>query len=622
MKAEEIRKKYIEFFKASPRSHKEISPSPLVLEGDSTTLFTSAGMQQLVPYLSGKKHPKGNRLVNSQPSLRTQDIDEVGNSSHTTFFEMLGNWSLGDYFKEDQLAWFWEFLTKELDLSKERLWVSIFKGDKEVPRDDESFEVWRKLGIPENKIFEYGVNENWWSMTGAPSQMTQGDIGGPDSEVFFEFTQVKHDSEFGKKCHPNCQCGRFLEIGNSVFIQYTKREDGSLEELAQKNVDFGGGLERLAAATEDSPDLFNVDLLKNTILGIEKNIFTKYNYEDKNVKPSFRVLADHMRASIFLIEEGIEPSNKTHGYTLRRLLRRSVMQKYKWGSMNTKLSSLVEIICDSYANTGYFSSMDRQSIKRIINDEEKKFIVVLEKALSKWHKLRESKGRGIGPLGTQKLGEGQAYSAFTPMEVFNFITTYGLPEDIIRHDLGWKGDWKQVEKLVKKHKDKSRSTSSGMFKGGLADASEEVVQLHTATHLLHWALREVLGKSVRQEGSNITKERLRFDFVHKQKLSEKELKKVENLINQKIKEGLPVHKSIETKEEALKSGALAFFKETYPEKVSVYTIGKDSQKDWVSKELCGGPHVKSTSEIGRVNITKQDKIGSGLIRVYAVAEKN
>lgn len=632
MKSDEIRKKYIKFFKASPRNHKEIDPSSLVLEGDATTLFTSAGMQQLVPYLSGKKHRKGKRLVNSQPSLRTQDIDEVGDNRHTTFFEMLGNWSLGDYFKEEQLSWFWEFLTKELNLPKERLWVSVFAGDNQVPKDQESIDIWKKLGVPKEKIHEYGVKENWWSMTGPPSKMSQGDIGGPDSEVFYDFGEDlnfhEHSPWKKQKCHPNCECGRFLEIGNSVFIEYSKSQDGSLKELPQKNVDFGGGLERIAAAVKDNPDVFMTDLLKPIMDEVIKSYFSGIFDESleypvgaslfsnnkeaeefkKRTKESVRIASDHIRASVFIAREGVVPSNKEAGYVLRRLIRRAVLklEPLRKGIMadsdyTHSFNKVIGAVIDVYKGLYFQNEKQNGQINQTIRDEVANFGKTLRKGL----KIVENTDKVTGKV------------------AFDLYQTYGFPLEVtseIFSEKGQKIDQKEFKQEFEKHKEKSRAASAGMFKGGLADASEEVVKLHTATHLLHWALRKVLGDSVRQEGSNITKERLRFDFSHPQKLTEKEVKKVEDLINQKIEADLPVHKTTEDKDGALKSGALAFFKETYPDKVSVYTIGKDPNKDWVSKELCGGPHVKATSKIGRVRIKKQDKIGSNLIRMYVTAE--
>lgn len=588
MKSNDIRERYLKFFEE--RGHKRIKPSPLVLEGDDTTLFTSAGMQQLTPYLKGKKHPKGKRLVNSQPSFRTQDIDEVGDNRHTTFFEMLGNWSLGDYFKKEQLSWIWEFFTKDLDLSKDRLWVTVFEGTKEVPKDEESAETWKDLGVAEKRIHYYGVKENWWSITGPPNKMSQGDIGGPDSEVFFEFTQVKHDKKFGKKCHPNCQCGRFLEIGNSVFIEYVKKEDGSLEELPQKSVDFGGGLERIAAAVADNPDIFRTDAYKRIISEISAQ--TERSYEGNEV--NFRIIADHMRAAVFLVAEGLKPGNKLQGYVLRRLIRRAT---FKLHQLDTPpLKAIPDIV-----NRVLRNQKVSLRIHPFIGFEAERFLQTLDSGMKYL-------------IGQPKIDARIA---------FNSLATYGIPFEVTNEYATTQGqriDRKEFEEELKKHKKLSQVSSAGTFKGGLVDDSPDTIKLHTATHLLHWALREVLGDSVRQEGSNITSKRLRFDYSHDKKLSDNDLKRVEGLINEKIKDNLVVHKTIEDKEEALKSGALAFFKETYPEKVSIYTIGKDPKGDFFSKEFCGGPHVKRTSEIGRVKITKQKKIGASLMRVYAELE--
>ena len=329
MSTDEIRKKYLDFFKK--RGHTEISPSPLVIDSDPTTLFTSSGMQPLVPYLKGEKHPQGARLVDSQPCLRLQDIEEVGDSCHTTFFDMLGNWSLGDYFKKEQLSWVWEFYTKELGLDPARLHVSVFEGNDEVPKDTESFEIWKSLSLPESHIHFYGADKNWWSRAGAPDKMPAGEIGGPDSEIFYEFEEVEHDSEFGKFCHPNCECGKFLEIGNSVFMQYEKTENGKLVELPQKNVDFGGGLERVAAALIDSPDVFRIDMFLGIIKSLEEEIGINYG-ADKEKDRSFRIIADHLRASCNLLAEGVVPGNKLHGYILRRLIRRAMFHFHLLGS--------------------------------------------------------------------------------------------------------------------------------------------------------------------------------------------------------------------------------------------------------------------------------------------------
>ena len=575
MTSDEIREKFIEFFEK--QGHVQIRPSPLVLEDDPTTLFTSSGMQPLVPYLMGKSHPKGKRLVDSQPCFRTVDIEEVGNTRHLTFFEMLGNWSLGDYFKEEQLTWFWQFLTEELKLSKERLYVAVFKGTEDIPKDEESARIWQRLGVPEKRIFYYGVKENWWSRSGTPDKMPAGEIGGPDSEVFYEFTQVKHNPKYGEKCHPNCECGRFSEIGNSVFIQYKKKEDGSLEELPQKNVDFGGGLERLTAAANDNPDVFQIDLFKQIIKRIEEISGKSY----KENEESMRVITDHTRASAALISNSVVPSNKLQGYALRRLIRRSAirMRKLKGKLEKTDL------------NLG-----QKDKVARVIEEEVEKFERTLERGLREIEKIKKIDGK----------------------KAFDLYQTYGFPLKItmvLFADKGQKIDKKEFEKEFEKHQKLSRTASVGMFKGGLADTSEEVIKFHTATHLLHAALRKVLGEDVRQKGSNITKERFRFDFTHPAKLTNQQLKKVEDLINEQIEKDLPVSYETKTSKEALGEGALAFFGEKYDEKVKVYTIG-DPKGEWFSKEVCGGPHVSHTGEIGRVRIIKQEKIGSGVMRIY------
>jgi alanyl-tRNA synthetase len=583
MTTDEIRQRYLDFFKQSPRNHKEIKPSPLVLSGDTTTLFTSAGMQKLIPYLMGKPHPRGKRLVDSQPSLRTQDIEEVGDNRHQTIFEMLGNWSLGDYFKEEQLAWFWEFLTKELSLPKEKLWVSVFEGNDIVPKDTVSYEIWKKLGVPEERIFYYGAKENWWSRSGTPEQMPQGEIGGPDSEVFFEFSEVKHDPKFGKECHPNCQCGRFIEIGNSVFIQYIKQEDGSLDELPQKNVDFGGGLERISAAVNNKPDVFEIDIFSGV-----KRILDETSKEPKQSEISKRIIMDHIKASTFLINEEVVPSNKEHGYVLRRLIRRSAL-----------FAKLAEIDLEKVLPKIIkgFAKEDWEKPEKVIGEEIEKFNKTLVQGLKIISKKKEITGK----------------------ELFDIYQSYGYPPELAKEYAqkeGIKVDEKGFEEAMKEHKEKSRTASSGKFKGGLADTGKETVRLHTATHLLHAALRKVLGGGVEQKGSNITPERLRFDFSHSNKLTDEEIKEVEDIINEQVEKSLPVAFEEMGFDEAKKQGALAFFGEKYGDGVKVYTIGS-SNGGWFSKEVCGGPHVKNTKEVGRVKIFKQEKIGANLIRIYA-----
>lgn len=590
MTSDEIRGKYIIFFESAPRSHKEIVPAPLVPVDDPTTLFTSSGMQQLIPYLAGEPHPEGKRLVNSQPCLRLEDIDKVGDNRHTTFFEMLGNWSLGDYFKEEQLGWYWEFLTKVLKLSKEKLWVSVFEGTKEVPKDEESAKIWEKIGVPKERIHYCGVKENWWSRSGPPDKMPIGEIGGPDSEVFFEFTQVKHNPKYGKECHPNCGCGRFLEIGNSVFIEYIKKKDGSLKKLSQKNVDFGGGLERTTAAVNNNPDIFQIDLFKSVIDVITSAMEVDYGADDKTDR-SIRIIADHFRAAIELMRRGVEPGNKLQGYVLRRLIRKAALRVR---GLRSDIS-VVELSKKISGEIGDFK------ISADIGKEVDNFLKGLDKGA-------------------------QLVTKNSKIQPFDLYQTYGVPFEIaqkifldVRGEKLSEKDKEEFEKKLEKHQKLSRTASIGIFKGGLADSSKEVTRLHTATHLLHTSLRKVLGKHVQQKGSNITSERLRFDFTHPQKLTEDEIKKVEDLINEQIQKDLPVSFEAININEATKKGALAFFGEKYDQKVKVYAVG-DPKGEWFSKEVCGGPHVTSTSEIGRVNIFRQEKIGAGIIRLYAKAK--
>ena len=581
MSSDEIREKYLKFFEE--RGHARIEPSPLVLEKDPTTLFTSAGMQPLVPYLKGEPHPKGKRLVDIQPSFRTVDIDEVGDNRHLTFFEMLGNWSLGDYFKKDQLEWCLEFFVKELGLAKDKLWVSVFEGTKEVPKDTESAEVWKSLGIPEDRIFSYGVKENWWSRSGPPESMPPREIGGPDSEVFFEF-DIPHDPKFGEKCHPNCNCGRFIEIGNSVFIEYQKNEDRTLTELPQKNVDFGGGLERIAAAVNRTPDIFQTDIFKPTITKLEEETKNKYG-ETEEKDRRFRIIADHLRAAVAMASEGVYPSNKQQGYILRRLTRRAALNLQRLS--NSSAIGLSEEVVKSLTEEG--------EMVTLIGEEVAKFEAALKK--------------------------GEAMVKGDPkMDPFDLYQSWGIPYEVSEELFGRVGrkltekDKKDFEDKLAKHQELSRELSAGVFRGGLADTSGEVIRLHTATHLIHAALRKVLGESVSQKGSNITAERLRFDFSHPEKLSDNEIKKVEGLVNEQVEKDLLVSFEEKTYAQATQEGALAFFGEKYGEKVKVYTIGD------FSKEVCGGPHVTKTSEIGRVRIVKQEKMGTGVVRIYATAE--
>lgn len=602
MSTDEIRQKYLDFFKK--HNHVEISASPLVIDSDPTTLFTSSGMQQLVPFLKGEKHPEGERLVNSQPSLRLQDIEEIGDARHTTFFEMLGNWSLGDYFKKEQLAWIWEFFTKELGLDPRRLHVSVFEGNDEVPKDVESFEIWKGIGVNENHIHFYGADKNWWSRAGAPDKMPSGEIGGPDSEIFFELDEVDHDPNFGKFCHPNCECGKFLEIGNSVFMQYQKNEEGKLITLPQKNVDFGGGLERISAAVMDSPDVFRIDLFSGIIKKIEDEIGINYGSEEQKDR-SFRIIADHLRASCNLLAEGVVPGNKLHGYVLRRLIRRAMFHFHLLGSgiSGGAVAHVAEDLRKHYLNI----NKNWELVEENLSLEATRFEAALKRGLARLT-LAVAKGEEINGQFAFDLYQNEGFPLELTIEILKQNgTNFTLEEK------------NAFESEFEKHKDLSRSGSSGMFKGGLAEASEVTIKLHTATHLLHAALRQILGEHVSQKGSHITSERLRFDFSHPQKLSDEEVKKVEDLINLKIKQDLPVSFIEVTLSEAIKVGALHFFAEKYGEKVKVYTVG-DPNGIWFSKEVCGGPHVIHTSAISSVRIIKQEKIGSGVVRIYMVVE--
>jgi alanyl-tRNA synthetase len=581
MKSSELRKKYIEFFKA--RGHVEIPSAPLVPENDPTTLFTSSGMQPLIPYLLGQKHPLGKRLVNSQKSFRSQDIDEVGDTQHTTFFEMLGNWSLGDYFKKEQLPWIWEFLTKELNLPEEKLFVSVFEGTKGVPRDEESVRIWKSLGVHDAHIFYYGVKKNWWSRSGEPIKMPAGEPGGPDSEVFYDFG-TPHNSKFVGKCHPNCQCGRFTEIANSVFMQYQKQVDGSLKELSQKNVDFGGGLERLVAVTEHTPDVFKTDLFVPIL--DQMAAVSQKEYAGNEV--SMRILADHIKAAVMMIADGVTPSNKAQGYILRRLIRRALLHGRKLNNFST-IETLVPAIEKIY-QTKYPGAAE------ILHEEALRFGKTLERGLFEIEKIKTMDGK----------------------IAFSLYETYGFPWEMtveIAREKGQQVDRTQFEEEFKKHQDLSRTAAKGMFAGGLADRGQEITRLHTAHHILLAALQKVVDPTIRQRGSNITAQRLRMDFNFARKLTPEELGKIEKLVNEKIKADLPVTRAEMPREEAEKVGAQMEFGHKYPDRVSVYFVG--SRDNFFSAEFCGGPHVTHTGELGRFKILKEESAGSGIRRIYA-----
>lgn len=605
MKSQEIRQKFLEYYKS--KNHEVIPSASIVPEGDSTTLFTGSGMQPLVPYLLGQKHPKGNRLVNSQKSFRGEDIEEVGDNRHTTFFEMLGNWSLGDYFKKEQLPWFFKFLTEEIGLDASRLYVTVFEGDAKngIPKDEESIAIWKELfrskgidakvvelgteeagyeeGMQGGRIFAYG-KKNWWSRAGSPEKMPVGEPGGPDSEVFYDFG-LEHDPKFGANCHPNCDCGRFLEIGNSVFMEYVKTE-GGFEKLAQHNVDFGGGFERIAAASIGSPDVFKIDLFQPALerirsLGASPDTFSE------------RIIADHLRASVFLVADGVIPSNKDRGYILRRLIRRAVTYGKKMGIEKDFVADVAQVYIDTYKST-YPETANSRIVEELAK-EEKKF--------------RQTLVKGLKHL--EKLG------SITGKEAFDLFQTYGFPFELTM-ELAKVKDPESFKEEFAKHQELSRTASAGQFKGGLASHSEKIVKLHTATHLMNAALRKVLGNDVWQKGSNITEERTRFDFTYNAKLSDEQKQEVERLVNTWIEQDLAVKKENMSQEEAKNLGAIGVFGEKYPDQVSIYSVYDPQTGEVISREFCGGPHVEHTGVIGAFKIQKEEAVSAGVRRIKAV----
>jgi len=589
--------------------HVEVPPISLIPQDDPTTLFTGSGMQQFVPYLLGEVHPQGDKLLNIQHCVRVQDIEEVGDNRHDTLFEMMGNWSLGDYFKVEQLNNLFTFLTNPesgLGLDPKRLFVTAFEGNDQIPRDEKSIEIWTdiftKVGIDPKigeRICLYPADKNWWSRAGAPTNMPPGEPGGPDSEVFYQF-DVQHDPAFGEICHPNCDCGRFLEIGNSVFMQYKKMPDETFSELPKMNVDFGGGLERMLAAAQNDPDVFKTDVFSKIIEGVEAA--TNLKYSDQINQPSMRIIADHLKTATFIIKDGVRPSNKEQGYVLRRLLRRALV---KIRALNETFSTesvapIINAVLSTYDGIYFDAQQDEKKITNVIHDEITKFEKTLERGLREMKKITNMDGK----------------------KAFDLYQSYGFPVEITQEIMSDRGITINVDEYnteTKKHQETSRSSADKKFKGGLADQSEQTIKYHTSTHLLHQALFDVLGNSVRQEGSNITTDRLRFDFNCDTKPTADDIGKVENIMNGKIKESLPVKFVVMPKNEAEKVGARSFFKEKYPEQVKVFYIGKENVKinDAYSKEFCGGPHVKNTIEIGKIEIEKLKKIGSNMYRIYA-----
>ena len=608
MTPDELRQSYLNFF--ANHGHAVLPSAALVPEDDPTTLFTGSGMQPLLPYFLGQPHPKGTRVVDSQKCFRSQDIEEVGDNRHTTFFEMLGNWSFGDYFKEEQLTWFFTFLTDVVKIDPQHLYVSAYAGNSElgIPQDTQAAEIWKKLfsekGITDQRVFFYG-NENWWSRAGEPANMTPGEPGGPDSEVFYDFgpeLKLHENSPFADQaCHINCDCGRYLEIGNSVFMTYVRTETG-FEELENKNIDFGGGFGRILAAMNQNPDVFTTDLFTPIISYLEEKSAQKYT-QNKQTAQAFRVIADHMKAATMLAADGVFPSNKEQGYFSRRLIRRAIRYGQMIGIQHDFVSDLVPIIANIYQVTYPKVLKQASKIQHIFEVEEKKFKAALDKGL-----------RIFSKEASQKL---------TAKTAFNLYESYGFPlemslEEAKNKDIEIESN---IEKLFEKqkqaHADQSRTAAVGKFKGGLGDDSQATIRYHTSTHLLHAALRNILGKQVQQKGSNINAKRLRFDFSFDRALTPAEKEQVESQVNTWIQADLPVTKAILPKQEALDSGAVAFFIEKYPDTVTVYTVGRDQKTDWISKEFCGGPHVTHTGEIGEIEVFKEQSSGAGVRRIYA-----
>ena len=624
MSTGEIRKAYLDFFKE--KGHVIVPSASLVPENDPTTLFTGSGMQPMLQYFLGTKHPLGKKIADSQKSFRSQDIEEVGDNRHTTFFEMLGNWSFGDYFKRDQIPWMFEFLTEKLKLNPENLYFTCFRGNEllGIEKDELSAKLWQELlkskgvtnGIQDfserdgmkdgARIFYYDEKKNWWSRSGVPDNMPEGEPGGPDSEMFWDFGpstssgQARHTPDFGAICHVNCDCGRFLEIGNNVFMEYFKTDKG-FERLPAPNVDFGGGLERLSAALRNDPDVFNIDVFAPAILALQNATGKKYN-EDSETTRLFRIILDHIRGSMFLISDGVTPSNTDQGYVLRRLIRRSITSGRRLNLKENKLADIAETFASLYKDQ-YPSIGEKISvISNVITEEEKRFRETLEKGIKEFGLLP-------GPV-------------ISGPQSALLYQTYGLPVEVteeLAREKGFVVDRAADEEEMEKHQELSRAGSDKKFKGGLSSHGDREVQYHTATHLLHQALRIVLGEHVYQKGSNITPERLRFDFSHGEKMTDEQKKNVEDLVNQKIAESLPVFREEVSSEEARNMGAIGLFGEKYGDVVSIYRIGSlDSQ---FSLEFCGGPHVTNTGDLkGTFKIVKEEAVSQGVRRIKAVLE--
>ena len=585
MKAIDIRKKYLNFFKE--HGHTIIPSAPLIPENDPSVLFTTAGMQPLVPYLLGEKHPAGTRLTDYQKCVRTNDIDEVGDNRHLTYFEMLGNWSLGDYFKEESIQMSYEFLTKELGIPAEKLSVTCFAGDEDCPRDEISAACWEKAGIAKDHIYYYGKDDNWW---------IAGEEGpcGPDTEMFYDTGKPACSAE----CQPSCDCGKYVEIWNNVFMEYFKDAQGKYSKLEQKNVDTGLGLERMTMLLQGKETPFDTEIFEPIMKKLEE-------IENKDIIESRRIVAEHLRSSMMIICDGGRPSNIDRGYVLRRLIRRMIRHINKLEVNLDELSTLIDINVENLKEMYPDLEKNKETIKSVILEEKDKFVKTLSNGEKEFTKaMNYAKQNGKNKI------DGKI--------VFHLYDTYGFPPEMTQElakENNIEIDLEEFSKLFKEHQEKSRLGSEQKFKGGLADQNEKTIAYHTATHLLHQALRTVLGEHVKQSGSNITEERLRFDFTHPQKMTKEEIQKVEDLVNEQIKKDLKVTCEEMNYEDAKKSGAIGLFTDKYGEKVKVYTIGD------FSKEICGGPHVTHTGDMGRFKIKKEESSSSGIRRIKAVLIK-
>ncbi len=614
MTLNDIRSKFLTFFKE--KGHAIIPSASLIPENDPTVLFTTAGMHPLVPYLMGQSHPMGNRLVDSQKCLRTDDIEEVGDNSHLTFFEMLGNWSLGDYFKRETIGWSYELLTSPqwLNLEPKRLYVTFFEGDDVAPRDEETIGIWQsqfvvhgieaeigKAGVDEPangetgpRIFGYPKKKNWWGPAGVTGPC------GPDTEMFYD-TGRTHDAAFGPVCHPNCDCGRFVEIWNDVFMQYEKTSDGKYNPLAQQNVDTGMGLERMACIKQGVPTVYDIAEMRVIIQSIEQSSGKAYGLDDA-MDRSMRIITDHVRAATFIIGDprGVSPSNVGQGYIVRRLIRRAVREGRRLGITEPFLSKLSQVVIGEFGVAYPELESNNAKIVEEIAKEEDKFAKTIEKGLKEFEGM-------------------MADHVITGEEAFILFSTYGFPLELTQELVGERGgnlDVGAFKVEFEKHQELSRSASSGTFKGGLADHSAETTRLHTATHLLNRALKNVLGDHVMQKGSNITAERLRFDFPNPEKMTPEQIKAVEDMVNDVIQKDMPIHFEEMTVDEAKTRGAIGVFDAKYGDKVKVYFVG-DEPIGYYSIEICGGPHVEKTGELGSFKIQKEEAVSAGVRRIKA-----